>query len=135
MPTLDNLLAARRAALRSAEAVTAAHAGPAQITQAEVQASFTLPRQLTAATVLGTRDALQAWLAQRPAGQAWCLAAADVDEIDAAGLQLLLSLATTAAARYVCLRLIEPSAALAAACAALGLDGVLLPRETSAAAR
>lgn len=125
MPTLDSLLAARRAAHRTrptAEQRPAATGAPAAV----AEPGFELPRELTIATVQRTRAELSAWLSQRPAGQAWCLAAGGVEQVDAAGVQLLLALASRAAGEYVRLRVLEPSAALMAACTELGLAEVLL---------
>lgn len=124
MPTLDSLLAARRAAQRASPTP---EQRPAAAEAPSVAApGFELPRELTIATVQQTRAALSAWLSQRPAGQAWCLAASGVEQVDAAGVQWLLALASRAAQDYVRLRVLEPSAALIAACTRLGLSEVLL---------
>ena len=125
MPTLDSLLATRRAVPlptpTAAQRPAAAHA-PAAVTEP----GFELPRELTVATVQESGAALTAWLSQRPAGQAWCLLAAGVEQVDAAGVQLLLALASRAARDYVRQRVLEPSSALVAACTQLGLAEVLL---------
>jgi ABC-type transporter Mla MlaB component len=60
------------------------------------------------------------------AGPAPARVAADrVAEIDAAGLQLLLSLSNALARRHRRLHLVDPSRALVAACAALGVTSLL----------
>ena len=52
--------------------------------------------------------------------EVFALDAAGVQEVDAAGVQLLLALQRTLAARQQALGLVRPSSALAAACQALG---------------
>jgi anti-anti-sigma regulatory factor len=55
----------------------------------------------------------------------FCVDAAAAAELDAAGIQLLASLAGAVAARRLRLRLVDPSPALTGACAALGLSSLL----------
>lgn len=82
-----------------------------------------LPAELTIYTVGELRPQWLAWL--DPAAAAWpdplVLDASPVAEVDAAGVQLLQSLANTLAQRQGLLRLDSPSRALVQACAALGL--------------
>ena len=51
--------------------------------------------------------------------------AAAVAEVDAAGVQLLISLQRALSARHQALRLVAPSRALATACTALGLTALV----------
>lgn len=86
-----------------------------------------LPAELTiyAASELRAR-----WLAAIDAepGEIDCTVdASAVAEVDAAGVQLLLSLSRTLAARERALRLERPSARLTEACATLGLGHLLDP--------
>jgi anti-anti-sigma regulatory factor len=53
------------------------------------------------------------------------LDAAAVEEVDAAGVQLLLSLANALQRDARSLQLLQPSAPLARACSALGAEGLL----------
>jgi anti-anti-sigma regulatory factor len=67
-----------------------------------------------------------AWL-RAHAGREDCVVdGAAVTEVDASGLQLLLSLSRTLAARQMHLTLLDASPALQAACESLGLAGALL---------
>jgi ABC-type transporter Mla MlaB component len=89
-----------------------------------------LPTELTIYTVGELRPQWLAWLAETPAADAaganaFAVDAAAVAEVDAAGLQLLLSLQRSLSARQQALRLVAPSRALATACTALGLAAVL----------
>jgi ABC-type transporter Mla MlaB component len=55
--------------------------------------------------------------------------AANVAEVDAAGVQLLMSLSHALARQHRQLQLVQPSAALASACQALGLPTLLANAE------
>jgi ABC-type transporter Mla MlaB component len=97
-----------------------------------------LPTELTIYTVGETHPQCLAWL-DGTAGSAGDelleVDASSVSEVDAAGVQLLLSLANALAAQQRALRLIAPSAVLAAACEALGATALTSPdRSTGAAA-
>ena len=85
-----------------------------------------LPEELTIYTVGELRGA---WLQQIDAVQsapgAWTVDAAQVGEVDAAGVQLLLALCRALDATGTAHVIEAPSAALARACAALGLDALL----------
>jgi anti-anti-sigma regulatory factor len=88
-----------------------------------------LPRELTIYTVGELRPQ---WLDQLAADNAdpvdpWPVDAAAVEDVDAAGLQLLQSLSNSLAREQRRLLLQRPSAALVAACNALGLPGLLAP--------
>lgn len=85
-----------------------------------------LPAELTIYTAAQTRAA---WLdAIAPAADGpLCLHAADVADIDSAGLQLLLSLQRSMAAQQRALRLLHASQVLRDACARAGLGDILLP--------
>ncbi len=89
----------------------------------------TLPAELTIYTVAELHPQWQRWLADTgdnatatPQADDRCtLDAADVEQADAAGVQLLLSLSAALEAQGRGLHLHAPSAALLAACEALGL--------------
>ena len=92
-----------------------------------------LPAELTIYTVAELHPQWLAWLADDdraatvepvPADQCRVDAAA-VGEVDAAGAQLLLSLANALARRHRTLQLVDPSTALAKACTALGVSSLL----------
>jgi ABC-type transporter Mla MlaB component len=88
-----------------------------------------LPAELTIYTVGELHSQWSAWLAD--AGRAddddtpLCIAAAAVDQIDGAGLQLLVSLANSLAARQRTLQLVDASPLLVNACQTLGLEALL----------
>jgi hypothetical protein len=110
--------------------------------------TLTLPRDLTIYSVGEQRPLMLDWLAQSPShgpchgpthgtptpapDSDWTLHAECVDEVDAAGLQLLQSLARTLAREQQTLHLQAPSAALVSACHSMGLSA-LLGAATSAA--
>jgi len=86
-------------------------------------AALQLPQELTIYAVGELHPQWLAWLAEASAQgreQAEVDAQA-VDQVDAAGLQLLVSLQRSLADRGVRMRLTEPSDALRQACQALGL--------------
>ena len=89
---------------------------------------ITLPAELTIYTAAQTR---QAWLGAlaSPRDGTLRVDAAKVAEVDAAGLQLLLSLRRSMAAQRQSLCLRQPSAALVGACRRAGLCDVLLPED------
>jgi ABC-type transporter Mla MlaB component len=87
----------------------------------------TLPSELTVYTVSELAPQCRAWLiadADDPATSLRVHAQA-VSEVDAAGVQLLLSLANTLQANDRQLKLLQPSATLSAACQALGAGSLL----------
>ena len=88
--------------------------------------ALALPPELTIYTAAETRSAWLAALAEAGDG-ALSVPAGAVTEIDAAGVQLLASLARTLAAQQRPLQLVAPSAALRDACARLGLSSLLAP--------
>ena len=93
-----------------------------------MKTSHALPSELTIYTVAETRLIWLSWLAaEAGAGQndAFAVDAAAVQEVDAAGVQLLLALQRTLVARQQALRLVGPSSALAAACQALGAQALV----------
>ena len=86
----------------------------------------TLPAELSIYTVGELKAQCLAWLGESPVdseagGEHWPLDASAVDQIDAAGVQLLVSLSHTLARQEQTLHLLQPSAVLSEACAALGL--------------
>lgn len=88
-----------------------------------------LPRELTIYTVGESRTAWLAWmgeaLASPEAGPVLAADAAAVDQVDAAGVQLLLSLANALAAHGRSLRLTQPSEPVVQACRLLGTTALL----------
>ncbi len=87
-----------------------------------------LPAELTIYTVGELHPPWSAWLAD--AGSAdddtpVSIDAAAVDQIDGAGLQLLVSLANSLAARQRTLQLVDASPLLINACQTLGLTSLL----------
>lgn len=87
-----------------------------------------LPAELTIYTMGELHPMCLRWAGDDD-GEPLCLAAQAVDEVDAAGVQLLLSLRNTLAAQGRALHLRLPSAKLAAACAALGALELLTAAE------
>jgi anti-anti-sigma regulatory factor len=81
----------------------------------------TLPAELTIYTVAELHPQWLKWLAPAD-GQPCTLSAAAVEQADAAGVQLLLSLHAALHRQGRALQLCEPSPALLAACEALGLS-------------
>ena len=87
-----------------------------------------LPAELTIYTAGEVHPLWRAWLAETDHADAppECrIDAAAVDQIDGAGLQLLISLANSLAARQRTLRLVDASALLVNACQTLGLSALL----------
>lgn len=96
-----------------------------------------LPAELTIYTASELCAQARTWLAEGADdtgdAAAWALQASAVDQIDAAGVQLLLSLARSLEGRSQALRLTQPSAPLMDACAALGLADWLADRTATGA--
>jgi ABC-type transporter Mla MlaB component len=84
-----------------------------------------LPSELTIYTVGELHPQWLRWLAEVPEAERFSVQAGAVAEVDAAGLQMLLALQRSLAARQQGLSLVEPSRTLLAACRALGLATVL----------
>ena len=92
-----------------------------------------LPSELTIYTVGELLPLWLGWLASvrdddangAASDEAFAVDAAAPDEVDAAGVQLLLSLSHALAHEHRLLRLLNPSRPLAMACAGLGLSGLL----------
>ena len=101
-----------------------------------------LPRELTIYTAAETRASWLAWLsgdgghAERNAqGEPVCrVDGEDVDEVDAAGVQLLVALAHSLQRQHGTLQLCNSSRPLRQACQDLGLAGWLLGTEVPATA-
>ena len=91
-----------------------------------MEPSFSLPAELTIYTVGELFPQCQVWM-HADARSELPVQAQDVAEVDAAGVQLLLAWSRTLVAGQRCLQLVAPSAALVAACAALGVDGLVRP--------
>ncbi|OYU71807.1 MAG: hypothetical protein CFE45_42155 [Burkholderiales bacterium PBB5] len=93
-----------------------------------------LPAELTIFTASVTRNAWLGWMADESLqgnADGLCLVAADeVAEIDAAGVQLLVSLANALAGQHRRLRLQDPTEVLRKACTALGVQALLLDEGT-----
>lgn len=98
-----------------------------------MSASLSLPSELTIYTVGELRPQWLSWLsllreqssAGGPTDTAVGVDAAAVGDVDAAGVQLLLSLWRTLQRERHVLQLHNPSRALVAACDALGAEGLL----------
>ena len=84
---------------------------------------FELPQEMTIYSAVETRDALLGWVTEQSAKSSKVIeiSAAQVTEIDGAGLQLLAALSNTGQNW----RLVNPSNAFADACKALGLGNWL----------
>jgi len=91
--------------------------------------SLSLPAELTIYTASETRASWLAWLAAEQtagAGDGCCTVhAGAVDQVDAAGVQLLVALSHTLARQQRSLRLLDPSTPLRGACEALGASALL----------
>lgn len=89
-----------------------------------------LPAELTIFTASETRSAWVAWLAEEQqlgdADSVCRVEAADVAEVDAAGVQLLVSLCNSLSRQHRQLQLCQPSDVLRKACASLGVATLLL---------
>ena len=89
----------------------------------------TLPSELTIFTVSESCSQCRAWLddaSNAPANEQPLAVSADrVIDIDAAGIQLLMSLHNSLSQRGRELRLLNPSTVLSDACRALGAAGLL----------
>ena len=89
--------------------------------------SWTLPNELSIYTVADVRGQWLAQLAEPDAADvAVALDGAAVDQVDAAGVQLLVALQRALAQHDRALKLNAPSAALVEACRALGVAALLL---------
>jgi anti-anti-sigma regulatory factor len=84
-----------------------------------------LPAELTIYTANELRSHWLAWLEASDEGGPGGVDGSGVAEIDAAGLQLLQSLAGALQQRRRSFQLLQPSAVLQAACQALGLQSLL----------
>lgn len=93
-------------------------------TPTEIPAPLALPAELSIYTVGGLRPHWLAWLADAGDGP-HVLDAAAVDEIDGAGLQLVLALAGQIERDGHTLAIRTPSAPFAAACRSFGLAALL----------
>jgi anti-anti-sigma regulatory factor len=96
--------------------------------------THSLPGDLTIYAVDLLRTLLQGWVATLPKGRRGValndvplpVDASGVNEVDAAGVQMLLALSKSLRLRRRPLRLIDPSGRLVGACGALGVASVLL---------
>ena len=86
-----------------------------------------LAGELTVRTVAAARDELVAWLDGVPEGEAVTLDLGAVDEVDTAGLQLLVAVAASLGARGGSLRLDPVSPAVTETLAFASLDTALAP--------
>lgn len=95
---------------------------------------YALPAELTIYTISEVHAQCLNWVRQDPAEHIRLrVNAGDVTEVDAAGVQLLVSLSRTLQADHRELQLLSPSATLSEACAALGVDSLLGSPERSGA--
>ncbi len=86
--------------------------------------AIALPVELTIYKVGELLPELRDW-ASMDGGGTWRLQASAVEEVDAAGIQLLLSLARTAQAQAQQLSLVDASPVLSQACQALGVADLM----------
>ena len=99
-----------------------------------MNAPLALPAELTIYTVSELLPPCQAWLdAEAADSDAPQVDAQAVQEVDAAGVQLLLSLSLTLNARGQRLKLLQASDSLVSACAALGAESLLAAAEPEGA--
>ncbi len=95
--------------------------------------THTLPAELTIYHVAELHPEFKSWL-QAPPEPCLEVHAQNVAEVDAAGIQLLLSLQNSLSKQNRRLALLQPSPALVSSCQALGTQGLLasiLPKEVS----
>ena len=101
-------------------------------------AHLRLPQELTIYTAAETRTAWLAWLSgdeALAAGDTVCrVDGEDVDEVDAAGVQLLVALAHSLQRQQRALRLCNTSRPLRQACQDLGTEALLLGSDDEGAA-
>ena len=101
-----------------------------------------LPGDVTIYGVGVLRAQIEGWLEDLPQGPnestlndtPLAIDAAGVNEVDAAGVQLLVSFSKSLAARRRTLRLTNPSGPLAGAVATLGVAGLLIEADADGAA-
>jgi anti-anti-sigma regulatory factor len=117
----------------SEEAAAAAADAQRSTQPTEVAPAAALPSDLTIGAVGELRARCLAWLTEGGTGNCLIVDAAAVVEADAAGVQLLQSLAHSLAARQRRLQLDSPSSVLRAACEGLGLQALLDDRTEVAA--
>ena len=92
-----------------------------------------LPSELTIYTLSTLREEWLDWIGKiaKPrkaaAAKLWLLDASRVDEVDAAGVQLLLSLSHSLAAKNRRLQLVNSSGPMINACHGLGVASLLTP--------
>ena len=101
--------------------------------------AMSLPAELTIYTVGELHPQWLAWVEQlaaaaRGPNESACVRADAVDQVDAAGLQLLMALQRSLASRGTRLDLLDPSEPLRSGCEALGLSEWLQPAASGAAA-
>jgi len=97
-----------------------------------MSATLSLPRELTIYTVGEVHPSWLSWLASKSdaaEAEGPCVVEGSaVDEVDAAGVQLLIALSAVRwRATSGRMRVLNPSAPLAAACKALGVGALLEP--------
>ena len=95
-----------------------------------MQASCVLPAELTIYTISELHAQCVSWIDEYN-DVGLCVGAEAVAEVDAAGIQLLLSLSNSLAAQKRHLQLITPSPALKTACVALGAGFLMRDAEPS----
>ena len=94
----------------------------ARRTDASTDVPLALPAELTIYTVGELHPQWLAWLQQGEASAPAEVRADAVQQVDGAGLQLLLALSRAVAERERTLHILAPSEVLRAGCAALGLN-------------
>lgn len=114
--------------VRRTKSTAAPAAGPAPLA---------LPAELTIYTVSELRPQWLSWLAAMEAAalaDEVTVEAAAVSEVDAAGVQMLISLNAKLASRHQSMRVLSPSSTLVKACAELGVAALVEPRATAGVA-
>lgn len=109
---------------------------PSVSVEAPVPATLSLPEELTIYTAGELHPRWLEWLQTVPAeGAAVDIRAESVDQVDAAGLQLLLALERALTARGATVSMIASSAALRSGCEAIGLASWLQSHEATEGAQ
>lgn len=106
----------------------------AKRTQATANSVLALPAELTIYTVGELHPQWLAWFREGSQSAPLDVNAAGVEQVDGAGLQLLLSLVGAASDRGRALRIQDPSEALRQGCLALGLGDWLQTHTTEGVA-
>ena len=104
-----------------------------------MQTLYSLPAELTIYSLTSLREEWLGWVSKtakarkvsQRANKPWQVDASRVDEVDAAGVQLLLALAHSLSTKNRSLQLINPSNPIANACRGLGVANLLAPDDAT----